>query len=294
MDFMSFQTAQDMQKSHPEILQIKYPNICALGIEPDVQKAPFNDIKVRQAMQMAINLPQLASSYYAGSCSPYPSSITSNTMSGYGFPYDQWPQDLKDQYAFNPTAAKKLLADAGYPTGFTTTLIADVTADLDLMQVIKSYFADISITMNIQVMDDPTFTSFVKTGHKNTALAARPSCFLGRNTAPIGQMLSFYTGNYYNVAQVSDPIWDAFYNGAVASNSLDVGKQMLAQANKYAAEQHFNISLVQPNLFALVQPWFKGYDAQLLGISGPSGPQDLAFYGARYWIDGNLKKSMGK
>ena len=37
-----------------------------------------------------------------------------------GFPYEEWPQDLKDEYAYNPTAAKKLLADAGYPNGFKT------------------------------------------------------------------------------------------------------------------------------------------------------------------------------
>ena len=46
-------------------------------------------------------------------------------MTGWGFPYDQWPQDLKDEYAYNPTAAKQLLAAAGYPNGFKTDIVAD-------------------------------------------------------------------------------------------------------------------------------------------------------------------------
>jgi len=37
-----------------------------------------------------------------------------------GLPYNQWPQDLKDEYTYNPGLAKKLLADAGYPKGFKT------------------------------------------------------------------------------------------------------------------------------------------------------------------------------
>ena len=80
--------------------------------------APFKDIKVRKAMQMAINLPELAARLLNGSCSPDPSTETSNYMTGWGFPYSQWPQDLKDEYAYNVPEAKALLTAAGYPNGF--------------------------------------------------------------------------------------------------------------------------------------------------------------------------------
>jgi len=68
--------------------------------------------------QQALDLPTIAKTYYGGTADPYPVSLTSKYLTGYGFPYDQWPQDLKDQYAYNPTAAKKLLADAGFPWWF--------------------------------------------------------------------------------------------------------------------------------------------------------------------------------
>ena len=55
-------------------------------------------------------------------------------MKGWGFPYEEWPQDLKDEYAYNPTAAKKLLADAGYPNGFKTNVVADTAWDMDLFK----------------------------------------------------------------------------------------------------------------------------------------------------------------
>ena len=74
-------------------------------------------------------------------------------MKGWGFPYEEWPQDLKDEYAYNPTAAKKLLADAGYPNGFKTNVVADTAGDMDLLQIVKSYFAEVGIDMEIRPME---------------------------------------------------------------------------------------------------------------------------------------------
>jgi hypothetical protein len=45
--------------------------------------------------------------------------------------------------------------------------------------------------------------------------------------------------------------------------------------------------------YALYQPWLKGYNGQHGSISGSEGPQLLFFYPARFWIDQNLKKSLG-
>ena len=45
-------------------------------------------------------------------------------------------------------------------------------------------------------------------------------------------------------------------------------KQVIKDANEYVAQQHFVISLLQPNLFAFYQPWLKGYNGQDDAISG--------------------------
>jgi len=58
-------------------------------------------------MQLAIDLPALAKVYFAGTIDPYPSTLTSRYMTGWGFPYEEWPQDLKDEYAYNPGGGEK-------------------------------------------------------------------------------------------------------------------------------------------------------------------------------------------
>ena len=125
-----------------------------------------------KAMQLAIDLPGIAKNYYKGSVEPYPSSLTSRALKGWGFPYEEWPQDLKDEYAYNPTLARKLLADAGYPHGFKTNIVADTTGDLDLLQVVKSYFADVGIDMEIRPMDSTEWIAYVLNGHQARPVGA--------------------------------------------------------------------------------------------------------------------------
>jgi hypothetical protein len=72
------------------------------------------------------------------------------------------------------------------------------------------------------------------------------------------------------------------------ASSVDAIKKIVADANKMVAEQHYALSLLQPDLFSLYQPWLKGYNAQTYALSNVAG-----FYTARYWIDSGVKKSFG-
>jgi ABC-type transport system substrate-binding protein len=98
-------------------------------------------------MQMAIDLPELSKSYYNGTIEPYPATLTSRYMEGWGFHYEDWPQDLKDEYAYNPAAAKKLLAEAGHAHGFKTNIVVQADSDMGLLKIVQSYFAQVGIEM---------------------------------------------------------------------------------------------------------------------------------------------------
>jgi peptide/nickel transport system substrate-binding protein len=241
---------------------------------------------------MAINLPEIASTYYGGTADPWPCSLTSAYLTGWGFPYDQWPQDLKDQYAYNPTGAKQLLAQAGFPTGFNTNLVVDSAVDMDLVQIVKSYFANIGVNMEIRPMLSAAFTTFVMSNHANDAFAMRTQGTLGATGNPLRQFSKFQTGASGNNAMVNDPAFNAFYTQAIAATSTEQMQKLLTDANKYVTQQHYVVSLLQPNSFCLSWPWIKGYNAQYAVISGGSGPQLLFFYESRFWIDQNLKNSM--
>lgn len=289
MDAVATNSAQLVQKSNPNILQIPVPANSCLTIDPRNDVAPFKDIRVREAMQMAIDLPSLAANYYKGLVDPSPSSLTSINQNGGGFPFSVWPKDLKDTYTFNPTAAKKLLADAGYPNGFSTDIVADAANDLDLLQIVKSNFADIGINMEIRTMDTSSWTSFVMTNHKQDALAQRTTGTLGQTQTAVAQLNRFRTGVTYNYILVSDPTIDGFYASGLAETDPVKLNQILENANEYIARQHLTISLLTVNSWSLCQPWVKGYNAQAQS-TGPT-PVNLSFYEARFWVDQSIKNA---
>ena len=63
---LSFQQAQAMQKTNPELKQFTRPRVACGTIDPRNDRPPFNDIRVRKAMQMAIDLSAIAGIYYGG------------------------------------------------------------------------------------------------------------------------------------------------------------------------------------------------------------------------------------
>ena len=76
-------------------------------------RKPFDDVRVRRAMAHAIDR----------------SALIKGVMSGYGVPIgshmdpgNPYYIDLTSVYPYNPTKAKQLLAEAGYPNGFETVI----------------------------------------------------------------------------------------------------------------------------------------------------------------------------
>ena len=271
-----------MNKTNPVIKVMNIPGNC-YDLDPRDDLAPFNDIRVRIAMQEAINLPLITTSYFQGYADPRPQTELSYLVPGWGFPYDQWPQDLKDEYAFNPTNAKALLAAAGYPK-INTTLVYTSTLDGDLMQICVSELADVGINVTLQPMDSSAINAYLLTAHANTGLASRGSQ-LGRVMPPTRPLTQFQTGDSVNYVMWSDPVYDAFYPAAMAATTIDATKAVVKAANEYVARKHIEICTPTANSFTFYQPWLMGYT----NGTGGNGME----YGARLWVNQDLKKSMG-
>lgn len=106
-------------------------------------KPPFNNIKVRKALSHAININLIIDKILGGNATRL-HSILSPDAFGHNPNLHEYEYDL--------VKAKKLLAEAGYPNGFTVTL--DVTADLkDLAEAMSANLADIGITANVKVWE---------------------------------------------------------------------------------------------------------------------------------------------
>jgi peptide/nickel transport system substrate-binding protein/oligopeptide transport system substrate-binding protein len=106
----------------------------------NVTQPPFDNVKVRQAVNMAINKDRIVR-VINGRAVPANQPLPP-TMPGYA-------PDYKG-YAYDPEAAKALLAEAGFPEGFTTELFASNTdPNPRIAQAIQQDLAAIGITAEI-------------------------------------------------------------------------------------------------------------------------------------------------
>jgi peptide/nickel transport system substrate-binding protein len=104
-------------------------------------KAPFDNLKVRQAMAHALNREEII----AGNGSGYGTPIGSHFSPG-----NSAYIDLTGTYPYDPEKAKALLAEAGHPDGFSATLKLPPPAYArDGGQVVASQFREVGINLEI-------------------------------------------------------------------------------------------------------------------------------------------------
>jgi hypothetical protein len=105
----------DAIRKDPKVKVLEQPGLNVGYLAYNVTKKPFDDVRVRKAINMAINKKAIIDGVYLGSAIAAKNPLPP-TMSAYN-------DAVKDD-PYDPEAAKKLLAQAGYPNGFTTDLWA--------------------------------------------------------------------------------------------------------------------------------------------------------------------------
>ncbi len=143
-----------VKKEAPDALITEYPgtHMWVLRVQPWIEgtkplKKPLDDKRVRQAISMAIDKPRLLKLAWGG----FGTVATGPVPPVYD---DALPP--ADQVKYNPEQAKKLLAEAGYPNGFSLELI---TWNLEYMtkpaQVLKEMLKEVGIDLK----SDPSWNS---------------------------------------------------------------------------------------------------------------------------------------
>ena len=81
------------------------------------------------------------------------------------------PDAVKELYTYNPAKAKQLLAEAGYPNGFTFKVqTSSASVEGDLLQMVAAYLAKVGVKMEIQVLDYGAYFSAMMTQHQCAGL----------------------------------------------------------------------------------------------------------------------------
>ena len=122
---------------------------------------PFDDIRVRQALCYAVDKQQILDLAFDG----YGSLLGSSMYPAFGKYFDE---SLNNYYPYNVEKAKTLLADAGYPDGFsmTITVPSNYQPHIDTAQVVVEQLKKVNITAEIQLVEWGTWLSDVYGGRQ--------------------------------------------------------------------------------------------------------------------------------
>lgn len=166
---MAFPDTKDLSsiERHPAVSVMKLAGVNVAYWAFNLRKAPFNDVRVRKALSMAINRQAILDKVYQGTAVEAVSLI----------PPTMW--SYNDQLVgepYNPTAAKELLAQAGFPNGFSTDLWAMSTAraynpnPARMAEMIQADLAQIGVKAEIKSIQWSEYSKRMRNGEHETGL----------------------------------------------------------------------------------------------------------------------------
>ncbi len=284
MEAVSWSAVDELKKSAPQLKWNRFVSTLGTFIAMRVDTKPFDDIRVRRALNMAIDREQIIKTFYGGHAEMlgYPMHPE---YAGIYEPLSAMPQAVKDLFAYKPEEAKKLLAEAGYAKGFSFKVqTSGVLTNNEVLSLVAAQLAKVGVTLEIEVLDYPAYLSAMTT-KKNTA-----GYFLnlGHTNPTTTLRKAFGTGQTWNPSQYSDKAFDAKLAAMLEEPDDAKRAQMLKLMNREILEKAPHIWLPTAHVFTAWWPWVKNYNGELRAGGDRPGPIH-----ARIWVDQAMKKKMG-
>jgi len=252
---------------------------CVLYCRHDVP--PFSDIRVRQAMMMAVDQQGYLRDMLGGRGSmlafnipPYPENMSAFVE------YEDLPEDIKRLYQYRPDDARALLAEAGYPNGFKAEVVV-TSAKVPLLSILVDYLDDVGIELEMKVMEPGAFAAFTRAEPR-----AYPHCCVdGAGLAVPRRVPQWMPGDLEN-RSVYDASEEYFY---IWNNWFDFEKReaKVTEMHLRMKREVLGIALPNSNVYRLWQPWVKGY-----GGEQNVGNQMRENWTQFVWLDLDLKKEI--
>jgi peptide/nickel transport system substrate-binding protein len=198
----------------------------------NMKKAPFNDVRVRQALNYAIDRNAITKAVTRGYADPAITDIAP-AMAGS-------LKGVRDSYPYDPEKARRLLEEAGYGDGFSMKLLVGANSpDAETGVVLQEYYKDIGVDVELVSEEASLLWNHLQAGNYEDAAMSFwypdfpdaagtlvPFCY-STNTPPDGCCNFSYYGN---------PEVDKLLDEAAAETDMTRRAQLFQEVNKIVYE----------------------------------------------------------
>jgi peptide/nickel transport system substrate-binding protein len=200
-----------------------------MGYRPKLE-GPLADVRVRRALMLALDVKGIWD--LTGTGNGVLATEFGRDLFGFGKSFYLTLDNASEWYQYNPERAKKLLAEAGYPNGFSTKMTTTSASGVIYEQILGTqamWKKNLNVDMAIQVVDSQTNT-VLRQEKKWEGLYS--GTFVGSWTDGGTGFLPQLKGSPFNFQNIDDPVFDDLF--LKARRELDPAKRV---AFIWAAEQ---------------------------------------------------------
>ena len=280
-DILPVQTLSEVEavrKTNPAaIVQTLTPAITPFGLALATDRPPFNDVRVRRALSMAIDRQKQVDTVYEGH-----GIVTSGVPWIYYQDAKPTMKDLGPWWQYRPAEAKKLLAEAGHPNGFETTLFyyeytPQMTSQVQLVQ--QELRKNLNINVKISKLDYTSYYGrYVEGKWDGMAWGFQSGHAVGLDERTYVYMHSKSTKNFF---RVKDPVVDEL---TVKLRQTPDRAEQRATARKIVDREYDQVLrmwMPHGSNFVLYQPHLRNVAGGVMRATHGYGSPTIA----RLWID---------
>jgi peptide/nickel transport system substrate-binding protein len=269
---------ETVRKTNPNIhVQAFHNTLAPFGVALAQDRPPFNDVRVRRAISMAIDRQKMVDTVFEGHGIP-----------GWGVPYiyytDKAPTlgQLGPWWQFKPVEAKKLLAEAGHPNGFSTTLFyyeyfPQMSSEVALVQ--QDLKRNLNIDVKVTKLDYTTYYGrYIEGKWDGMSWGFQSGHAIGLDERTYQYMHSKSTKNFF---RVNDPVIDELTVKLRQTPDVAQQRALTKKIVDREFDQALRLWMPYDNGFLVFQPHVRNAAAAALRRSDGYGSPTLA----RAWLD---------
>ena len=249
-----------LRQTRPNLQTVEFASNVVNDLAMRTDQKPWSDVRVRQAVCLALDRKEIIEATLEGVGNvngPLPAALTD-----WALPIDRLGEGAKF-YRHDPAEARRLLAAAGYPSGFPASVCFNSygsTVLVDTMQLVLKQLKAVGIDARLDQKEYGAYQATCRLGKFDSTVFGPLTPFLDPDNFLFGQ---YYTGEPRNRSHVKDPALDDLLVRQRRAMEVKARRDVINDIQRHLARQQYYVHVPSGPYVAVWDGALKNYAPNL-------------------------------